>query len=112
MVEQILIDLDRSRRSLGNKVQVGLELIRPNQDVIPMRGLCRRGSEIKMKSSLLNCVRMRAHGAWWLFSDLNVFKSKRRLLGFVTGIRREGRRNFGDQRTNVHKLCILPVDQY
>jgi len=29
----------------------------------------------------------------------------------VTGIRRKGRRNFGDQRTNVHKeLCTGLVD--
>jgi len=34
---------------LGNKIQVGPELIRPNQDVNPMRGLWRRGSEIEMK---------------------------------------------------------------
>jgi len=33
------------------------------------------------------------------------------MLGFVTGICREGRRNFGDQRTDVHKeLCTLLVD--
>jgi len=32
-------------------------------------------------------------------------------LGFVTGICRDGRLNFGDQRTDVHKeLCTLPVD--
>jgi len=29
----------------------------------------------------------------------------------LTGIRREGRRNFGDQRTGVHnELCTLSVD--
>jgi len=28
---------------LGNKVQVGPKLIRPNQDVNPMKGLWRRG---------------------------------------------------------------------
>ena len=32
----------RSRRSLGNKIQVGPELIRPNQVVNPMKGLWRR----------------------------------------------------------------------
>ena len=32
-------------------------------------------------------------------------------LGFVTGIRCGGKRNFGDQKTDVHKeLCTLPVD--
>ena len=75
MVEQILINPGGSRRSLGDKVQVGPELIRPNQDVNPMRGLWRRRSEMVMKSSLFNCAWMRAHGAWWLFSDLDVFKS-------------------------------------
>jgi len=33
------------------------------------------------------------------------------LLGFVTRIRCEGRRNFGDQKTDVNKeLCALPID--
>jgi len=33
------------------------------------------------------------------------------VLEFVTGIYREGRQNFGDQRTDVHKeLCTLSVD--
>ena len=51
----------------------------PNQDVNPMRELWRRGSEMEMKLSLFNCAWMRAHGTWWLFSDLEVFKSRRRL---------------------------------
>jgi len=38
-----------------------------------MRGLWRRESEMEMKSSLFNCTWMRSHGAWWLFSDLDVF---------------------------------------
>ena len=59
MVEQILIDL---RRLLGNKVQVGPELIRPNQVVNPMTGLWRKGSEMEMKSSLFNSAWMRANG--------------------------------------------------
>jgi len=59
----------------------------------------------------LFCSWMRAHGAWWLFLDLDIFESRERLLGFVTGICREGRWNFADQRTNVHKkLCTLPND--
>ena len=42
---------------------------------------------------------------------LGRIRVKRRLLGFVTGIRREGRQNFGDQITDVHKeLCTVPVD--
>ena len=39
MVEQILINPVWIRRSLGDKVQVGPELIRPNQIVNLMRGL-------------------------------------------------------------------------
>ena len=81
MVEQILINPVWIRRSLGDKVQVGPELIRPNQDVNPIRVLWRRGSEMEMKSSLLNCAWMRAHGTWRLYSDLDVFKSRGRLLG-------------------------------
>jgi len=54
---------------------------------------------------------MRAYGVWWLFLDFDVFELRGRLLGFVTGIRHEGRRNFKDQRTNMHKeLCTLSVD--
>jgi len=48
---------------LGNKVQVEPELIRPNQDVNPMKGFWRRGSKMEMKSSLFNCAWMRAHRA-------------------------------------------------
>ena len=66
---------------LGDKVQVGLEFIRSNQVVNHMRGLWRRGSEMEMKSSVFNCAWMRAHGRWWLFSDLDTFKSTGKLLG-------------------------------
>ena len=39
------------------------------------------------------------------------FESDSIVLGFVTEIRREGRRNFRDQRTDVHKeLFIVLVD--
>jgi len=35
------------------------------------------------------------------------------IVRIMTGIRREGRRNFRDQRTDVHKkLCIVVVDYY
>jgi len=36
---------------------------------------------MEMMSSLFNYARMRAHGTWWLFSDLDVFKSRGRLWG-------------------------------
>jgi len=42
---------------LGNQVQVSPELVRPNQVVNPMRGLWRRGSEMKMKSRFVQlCI--------------------------------------------------------
>ena len=42
---------------MGDKVQVGPELIRLNQVVNPMRGLWRRGSEIEMNSIFVQlCV--------------------------------------------------------
>ena len=42
--------------------------------------------------------------------DLDVFESRRKLLG-VSRIYREGRRNFRDQRIDVHKeLCALSVN--
>jgi len=54
---------------------------------------------------------MRAYKAWWLFSDLDVFESREKLLGIVTRICREGRRNFKNQRTDVNKeLYTLSVD--
>jgi len=36
---------------------------------------------MEMSQELFNCALTWAHGAWWLFSDLDVFKSKGRLLG-------------------------------
>ena len=57
MVKQILIILCGSRRSIGDQVHVGPELIRPNQVVNPMRELWRRQSEMEMKSRLVQlCV--------------------------------------------------------
>ena len=46
---------------------------------------------------------MQAHGELWLFSDLEIFESREKLLGIVTEIRREDRQNFKNQRTDVHK---------
>jgi len=36
---------------------------------------------MEMKLNLFNCAWMRAHGTWWLFSDLDVYKSRGRFLG-------------------------------
>ena len=30
------------------------------------------GDEVKF----VNCMWMRAHGTWWIFSDLDIFKSR------------------------------------
>jgi len=38
---------------------------------------------------------------------------KREIFRIMTGIHREGRRNFRDQKTDVHKKsCIVLVDLY
>jgi len=92
---------------LGDKIQIRPELIRPNQVINPMRGLWRRGSEMKMNSSFAHlCV----DASTWnmlAISDLDVFESRGKLLGFVTRIHREGRRNFGDQKTDMHKELYI-----
>ena len=91
---------------MDDKVQVRPELVRPNQVVNPMRGL-RRRSEMEMKSSFIQLYVDASTRSIWLFSDLNVFESRERLLGFVTGIRREGKRNFrknGHAQDAVHSI--------
>jgi len=38
---------------------------------------------------------------------------KEKIVRIMTGIRREGRRKFRDQRTNMHKkLCTVLIDLY
>ena len=42
---------------------------------------------------------------------ISKIRGRDNVLGIVTEIRHEGRRNFRDQRTNVQKeLCTLSVD--
>jgi len=44
---------------------------------------------------------------------LGHIKVKGEIIRIMTGIRREGRRNFRDQRTNVYKeLCTILIDFY
>ena len=81
---------------MDDKVLVGPELIRPNQVVNPMGRLWRSGSEMEMKSSFVQLHVDASICGMVLFSDLDIFESRGRLLAFVTGIRRKGRRNFGD----------------
>ena len=46
--------------SLDDQVQVGPELVRCNQVVNPLRGLWRRGSEMEMKSRVVQlCIDVR-----------------------------------------------------
>jgi len=47
---------------------------------------------------------MRAYGAWWLFSELDVFESRGRLLGFVAGMHRE-ERNFEIKERTCTRSC-------
>jgi len=43
--------------------------------------------------------------------ELGRIRVKGEIVRIVTGIHHEGRRNFRDQRTNVHKeLCTVVVD--
>jgi len=67
-------------RSLGDQVQVGPKLVRSNQVVNPMRGYEEEKVRRRWSQEFFNCTLMWAHGIWWLFSDLNVFKSRGRLL--------------------------------
>ena len=57
------------------KFRSGPELVRSNQVVNPMRGLWRRGSEMEMKSRIVQLCIDVSTWSWWLFSDLDVFKS-------------------------------------
>ena len=59
---------------LGNQVQVGPELVRPNQVINPMRGLWIRGSEMRRNQVCLivgGCEHME-HGGYsqtWTYSS-------------------------------------------
>jgi len=72
---------------LGDKVQVGPELTGPNQVVNPIRGLWRRGSEMKMRSSFVQlCVDA---STWSMVAILGLerIRVKREIIRIVTGIR-------------------------
>ena len=76
---------------MGDKVQVQSELIRPNQVVNPMRGLWRRGSKMEMKSRFVQLCMNASTWSMVAILRLERIRVKGRLLGFVTGIRRESR---------------------
>ena len=74
---------------MGNKVQVRPELIRPNQDVNPMRGLWRREREMEMKFIQL-CVDA---STWSMVAILRLgrIQVKGEIIRIMTGILLEGR---------------------
>ena len=96
---------------LGDQLQDEPEFIRSNQIMNPMRELWRRWSEMEMKLKVVQlCIDM---SIWSLVAilELGRIPIKGEIVRIVTGKHREGRRNFGDERTDVHKeLCTLPVD--
>ena len=63
-------------RSLGNKVQVGPELIRSNQVVNLMRRLWKRGSEREMKSSFIQLYVDASTWSMIAILDLDIFESR------------------------------------
>ena len=64
-----------------------------------------------MKSSFIQLCVDASTWSMVAIPEFGCIRIKGRLSGFVIGIRHEGRRNFEDQRTNVHKeLCTLLVD--
>jgi len=87
---------------------IGSELVRPNQVVNPMRGLRRRESEMEMKSKVVQlCIDV---STWSMVAILRLgrIRVKGEIVRIVTEIHHEGSRNFGDQRTDVHKeLCTV-----
>ena len=66
---------------MGDQVQLEPELIQSNQVVNPMRDYREKRERWRLSQELFNCALMRAHGTWWLFSNLDVFKSRGGLLG-------------------------------
>jgi len=76
---------------LGDQVQVGPGLVRPNQVVNLMRGLRRRGSEMEMKSKVVQlCIDV---STWSMVAVLGLehVQVKRGIVRIMTGIRREYR---------------------
>ena len=74
----------------------------------PIRGLWRRESEMEMKSRVVQlCIDV---STWSMVPilELGCIQVKGEIVRIVTGIHREGRRSFRNQRTNVHKeLCTV-----
>ena len=66
---------------------------------------------MEMKSSVVQlCIDV---STWSMVAILRLesFRVKEEIVRIITRIHRKGRRNFRDQRTNVHKkLCTIVVD--
>ena len=76
---------------------IGSELIRPNQVVNRMWGLCSRGSEMEMKSRFVQlCVDASTRSMVDILR-LGRIQVKGKLLEIVTEIHRKSRQNFRDQ---------------
>ena len=71
---------------MGNQVQVGSELVRSNQVVNPMRGLWTRGSEMEMKSRVVQlCIDV---STWSIVNVLRLrrIQVKGEIVRIMTGI--------------------------
>jgi len=107
LIEQLLINPAWIRRSLGDQIQIGLEFVRFNQVVNPMRGLWRRGSEMEMKSRVvqlwIDVI------TWNMMAILGIgcIQVKREIVRIVTRIHHEDKGRFRDQeQTGLHSWFI------
>jgi len=74
----------------------------------PMRGLWRRGSEMEMKSRVVQlCIEVSTWSMMAIFG-LERIRVKGKIVRIVSGIHREGRKSFIYQRMDVYKeLCMV-----
>ena len=98
---------------MGDQAQVGAELVRLNQVANLIRGGIEKGSEIEIKSRVVQlCIDV---STWSLVAILRLerIQVKGEIVRIMTRIRREGRKNFRDQRTDMHKeLYTVLVNIY
>ena len=92
---------------LSDQVQAGPEFVCHNQFVNPMRELWRRENEMEIESRIVQlCINV---STWIMMTILGLkhIQVKEEIVRIMIGIRQEGRRNFGDQRTNMHSISRL-----
>jgi len=76
-----------------------------------MRGLWRKESEIKMKSIVIQLCIDVSTCSMVAILELGCIRVKEEFVRIVTAIHCEDRRNFEDQKTNMHKeLCTISID--